>query len=126
MTMELIVCHARGFSDWHKRFKSVKSGQEEVEDDPKPGRPATSKNAENIEMINTLVQRDRRLTARILEYELGMKKDTVRTILIEIGGRIIHGYFIMTIHPHTRLSVSGSSWPAIRLPASSTRLICQI
>ena len=66
--------------EWHKRFKS---GREEVEDDPKSGRPSTSKTAENIERVNTLVCRDWRLTVRMLAYELEMNRQTVRTILTD-------------------------------------------
>ena len=73
------MSRARVF-EWHKRFKS---GREEVEDDPKPGRPSTSKTADNIERVNTLVRRDRRLTVRMLAYELGMNRETVRTILTD-------------------------------------------
>ena len=73
------MSRARVF-EWHKRYKS---GREEVEDDPKPGRPSTSKTADNIERVNTLVRRDRRLTVRMLAYELGMNRKTVRTILTD-------------------------------------------
>ena len=49
-------CMSRGrVFEWHKHFKS---GREEVEDDPKPGQPSTSKTADNIERVNTLVRRD--------------------------------------------------------------------
>ena len=42
--------------EWHKRFKN---GREEVEDDPKPGQSSTSKTADNIDRVNTLVHKDR-------------------------------------------------------------------
>ena len=64
----------------HKRFKK---GRKEVEDGPTPGRPSTSKTAENIERVNTLVRSDRRLTVRMLAYELGMNRETIRTILTD-------------------------------------------
>ena len=40
--------------EWHKRFKE---GQEEVDDDPRSGRPSTSRTADNIERVNQMVRR---------------------------------------------------------------------
>ena len=45
--------------EWHTRF--VK-GREEMEDDPKTGRPSTTRTDENITRVNQLVQNERRLT----------------------------------------------------------------
>lgn len=73
------MSRARVF-EWHKRFKS---GREDVEDDPKSGRPSTSKTADNIDHVNRMVRGDRRLTVRMIAYELGMNRETVRTILTE-------------------------------------------
>ena len=49
--------------EWHKRFKH---GREEVEDDPKSGRPSTSKTDRNIERVKQLVRNDCRLTVRMI------------------------------------------------------------
>ena len=38
--------------EWHKH---VKSGREDVEDDPKSGRPSTSTTADNIDRVNLMV-----------------------------------------------------------------------
>ena len=71
--------------EWHKRFKN---GREEVEDDRKSGRPSTSKTDENIDRVRQLVRSDRRLTVRMIAEELGMNRETVRTILVqELGMR---------------------------------------
>lgn len=71
--------------EWHKRFKS---GREEVEDDPKSGRPSTTKTAENIDRVNQLVRSDRRLTVRMIAEELSLNRESVRTILVqELGMR---------------------------------------
>ena len=40
---------------WHKRFEK---GHEEVEDDPKTGRPSTMRTDENITTVKQLVQSD--------------------------------------------------------------------
>ena len=46
---------------WFNRFKN---DCESVEDDPRPGRPSTSKTDENIVKVRDLVRSDRRLTIR--------------------------------------------------------------
>ena len=44
---------------WHKRFKE---GREDVEDDPRGGRPSTSRNETNVELVKKMVHGDRQLT----------------------------------------------------------------
>ena len=66
--------------EWHKRFNS---GLEEVEDDPKSGRPSTTKTADNIGKVNELVRSDRRLTVRMMAEELNINRESVRIILSE-------------------------------------------
>ena len=50
---------------------------------PKARMTSKSKTADNIERVNTLVHRDQQLTVRMLAYELGMNRKTVRTILTD-------------------------------------------
>ena len=69
--------------EWHKRFVE---GREDVEDDPKSGRPCTSTTDTNIEKVWQLVCSDHRLTIRIIANKLGMDKETVRTILVDTLG----------------------------------------
>ena len=52
---------------WFARFRE---GQESVFDNPRSGRPATSVSDENIEKVEKLITKDRRLTARIIADEL--------------------------------------------------------
>ena len=59
---------------------------EDVEDDPKSGRPCTSTTNANIENVRQLVCSDRRLTIRAIANEVGMDKETVRTILEDTLG----------------------------------------
>ena len=66
--------------EWHKRFKE---GQEEVEDDPRSGRPSRSKTADNIERVKQMVRADRRLMVRMIAEELSINKDTVWSIITE-------------------------------------------
>ena len=68
---------------WHKRFVE---GREDVEDDPKSGRPCTSTTDTNIEKVRQLFRSDRRLTIRVIANELGMDKEMVRTILVDTLG----------------------------------------
>ena len=44
---------------WHKSFLG---GREQVEDEPRAGRPSTSKTDDNVERVRSLVRSDRRLT----------------------------------------------------------------
>ena len=69
--------------EWHKRFVE---GRKDVEDDPKSGRPCTSTTDTNIKKVWQLVRSDRRLTIRVIANEVGMDKETVRTILVDTLG----------------------------------------
>ena len=63
--------------------KSVKDGPESVESDPHSGRPATSRTPENVELVRTAINKDRQLTVRELEADLGIPKSTVSEILMK-------------------------------------------
>ena len=65
--------------EWHKRFEK---GREEVEDDPKTGRPSTMRKDKNIIGVKQLVQSDRRLTVRMILDELSLNRQSVWTILL--------------------------------------------
>ena len=69
--------------EWHKRFVE---GREEVEDDPKSGRPCTSTTDTNIEKVRQLVRSGRCVTICVIANELGMDKETVPTILVDTLG----------------------------------------
>ena len=73
------ISRTRAF-EWHKRFKE---GREEVEDDPRSGRPSTSRTADNIERVKQMVRADRRLVVRMIAEELSINKDTVWSIITE-------------------------------------------
>lgn len=66
--------------EWHKRFAS---GRETVEDDPKSGRPSLTRTDDNIDRVNELVRSDRRMTVRMMAEELGLNRESIRTILVE-------------------------------------------
>ena len=66
--------------EWHKRFRE---GREDVEDDPKSGRPTTSRTNENVERVREKVRSDRRLTVRMIVDELSMNSERVWRIITE-------------------------------------------
>ena len=69
--------------EWHKRFVE---DREDVEDDPKSGRPCTSTTDTNIKKIWQLVCSNCRLTTYVIPNEVGMDKEMVRTILVDTLG----------------------------------------
>ena len=66
--------------EWHKRFRE---GREDVEDDPKSGRPTTSRTNENVERVREKVRSERRLTVRMIADELSMNSERVWRIITE-------------------------------------------
>ena len=72
-----------GDSSCQKRF--VKD-REDVEDDPKSGRPCTFTTDTNIEKFRQLVCSDCRLTICVIANKVGMDKETVHTILDDTLG----------------------------------------
>ena len=71
------MSRARVF-EWHRRLKE---GREDVEDDPRSGRPSTSTTEENVEIVRQKVLGDRRLTVRMIANELDMNCERVWTII---------------------------------------------
>ena len=75
---EETMSRTRAF-EWHKRFKE---GWEEVEDDPRSGRPSTSRTVDNIERVEQMVRADRRLAVRMIAEELSiMINDGPQTVV---------------------------------------------
>ncbi|KAJ8942412.1 hypothetical protein NQ318_014459 [Aromia moschata] len=81
--------------EWFKRFKE---GRETTEDDPRPGRSATSETDENIEKSGKSIREDRRLGIRRLAKITGIDKECVRQILHESFNMRKNGAKI----PHSR------------------------
>jgi len=65
---------------WHKAFKE---GRENVEDDPRSGRPISSTNDQNVEMVRAVMVKDRRLSVRMIAKESGLDKSAVHRILTD-------------------------------------------
>jgi hypothetical protein len=54
-----------------------------VEDEPRSGRPCTSKTDENMTKLRALMRCDRRLTARMIASELNLNHQSIHNILTE-------------------------------------------
>src|SRR5678816_4502 len=63
---------------WHKAFKE---GRKNVNDDPRCGRSILSTNDENMEVVIALMERDLRLSVRVIAKENGLDKNAVHRIL---------------------------------------------
>ena len=67
----------------HKHFVE---GREDVEDDPKSGRPCTSTTDTNIKKVRQFFCSDCCFTICIIANEVGMDKEKVHTILVDTFG----------------------------------------
>jgi hypothetical protein len=65
---------------WHKAFKE---GRENVEDDPRSGRPISSTNDENVEVVRAVMVKDRRLSVSMITEETGLDRNRVHRILTD-------------------------------------------
>jgi hypothetical protein len=65
---------------WHKAFKE---GQENVEDDPRSGRPIASTNDQNVEVVRAVMAKGCRLSVRMIEEKMGLDKNAVHRILTD-------------------------------------------
>ena len=65
---------------WHKAFKE---GRENVEDNPHSGRPLSSTNGQNVEVVRAVMAKDRRLSIRMIAEETGLDKNAVHRILTD-------------------------------------------
>ena len=61
---------------WHKSFLE---GREQVENEPRAGRPSTSKTNDNVEIVRS----DRRLMLRMISSELNLSRFTAHQILTQ-------------------------------------------
>ena len=56
---------------WHK---ALKEDRENVEDEPRPGRPTSSTNDQNVEIVQAMMAKERRLSVRIIAEQTGLDK----------------------------------------------------
>ena len=62
---------------------SFLEGREQVEDEPRAGRPSISKMDDSVERVRSLVRSDLRLTLRMISSELNLNGFTVHQILTQ-------------------------------------------
>jgi hypothetical protein len=65
---------------WYGRFRD---GREDIEDDPRMGRPTYCRNENNVEKISQLFLQNRHLSLRMLAEGMNIGKDTVRKNVVE-------------------------------------------
>ncbi|GFV79805.1 protein GVQW3 [Trichonephila clavipes] len=65
---------------WHKMFKE---GRDSVDDEPRAGRPSTSRTAEPEPRVRHLLNTDRQLSVRMIAEHLEMDKIVVHKIISE-------------------------------------------
>ena len=69
---------------WFTRFKN---GRDDLNDDPRSGRPEASNRAELVGKVREIIAIDANLTMRMLSEELNSSYCTIYTILIEDFGK---------------------------------------
>ena len=65
---------------WHRAFKE---GRENVEDDVHSGKPISSTNDQNVEVVRAVMAKDHRLSVRMIAEETGLDENAVHRILTD-------------------------------------------
>ena len=65
---------------WYGRFRD---GREDIEEDPRSGRPTECRNDHNVEKVSQLLLQNRHLLLRMLADDVNIGKDAVRKIVVE-------------------------------------------
>ena len=65
---------------WHQAFKD---GRESIEDEQRAGRPSPSRTENNVARVKAVLDRDRRLSVRLIAEEVGLPKTNVHRIITE-------------------------------------------
>ena len=66
-----------------KWYKAFKEGQENVEDDPRSGRLISLTNDQSVEVVRTVMAKDRRFSVRMIAEETGLNKNAIHRTLTE-------------------------------------------
>ena len=88
------VDQALSHSRWYGRFHD---GREDIEDDPRIGRPTDCRSDNNVEKISQLLLQNHHISLRMLADEANIGKDTVRKIVVEDFRKRICSLFV----PHS-------------------------
>ena len=65
---------------WHKLFKD---GREILENEPRAGRPSTSRTDDKVQRLRKVLNSDGRLSVRMISDRIGIDKMIVHTIITE-------------------------------------------
>ena len=77
------------------KFTRFKNGRDDLNDDPKPGRPEASNRAELVEKVREIIAIDANFTVRMLAEELNSSYCTIYTILTkDLGKRKVCARFV--------------------------------
>ena len=92
---------------WFTRFKN---GRDDLNDDPRPGRPEASNRAELVEKVRDIIAIDANFTVRVLAEKLNSSCCTIYTILTEdLGKRKVFVRFVphqLNAPPHKTKKVN--------------------
>jgi len=70
----------------YKWYKLFQEGRENVNDEPRSGRPSTSKNDENVQEVKEIVLKNRRITIREIADDLNISFGSCQSILTDVLG----------------------------------------
>ncbi|XP_023702553.1 protein GVQW3-like [Cryptotermes secundus] len=76
---------ALSYSQVSRWLKLFKNGREEVEYDPRSGRPSTSKSAKNVSRVRDLLNTDLPMSVRMIAETLSIPKTTVHDSVTEVA-----------------------------------------
>ncbi|XP_023710988.1 protein GVQW3-like [Cryptotermes secundus] len=85
MIQEAYRDSALSYSQVSRWLKLFTNGREEVKDDPRSGRPSTSKSAKNVSRVRDLLNTNRRMSVPMIAETLSIPKTTVHDIVIELA-----------------------------------------
>ena len=91
-------------------FTQFKNGRDDLNDDPRPGRPEASNRAELMEKLREIIAIDAKFTVRMLPEKLNLSYCTIYTILTEdLGERKVFARFVphqLNAPPHKSKTVN--------------------
>ncbi|KYN39235.1 hypothetical protein ALC56_06368 [Trachymyrmex septentrionalis] len=91
----------------YKWYKLFQEGRENVNDEPRSGRPSTSKTDENVQEVKEIVLKNRRITIREIADDLNISFGSCQSILTDVLGMTrVSAKFVPKLRSKTSLLVS--------------------